>query len=98
MIVAFTHEAERDLEDIGDHIALDDPTRTIGLIRELRAKCLGLADMPNRFPLVPHHAAAGVRRCGHGDYLIFYRVERTQVSILHIQHGARDYLAILFPD
>ncbi len=98
MIVAFTHEAERDLEGIGDHIALDDPARAVGFIRELRSKCLGLATMPNRFPLVPHHAATGVRRCGYGDYLIFYRVEPTQVSILHILHGARDYLAILFPN
>ena len=98
MIVAFTREAERDLEDIGDHIALDDPARAIDFIRELRSKCLGLATMPNRFPLVPYHAAAVVRRCGYGDYLIFYRVEPTKVSILHILHGARDYLAILFPD
>lgn len=98
MIVAFTEAAERDLEDIGDHIALYDPIRAISFIRELRVKCLGLATLPNRFPLVPRHAAAAVRRCGHGDYLIFYRVEPTQVTVLHILHGARDYLAILFPE
>ncbi len=98
MIVAFTHGAERDLENIGDHIALDDPIRAISFIRELRLKCLGLAAMLNRFPLVPRHAAVGVRRCGHGDYLIFYRIELKQVTVLHILHGARDYPAILFPE
>lgn len=96
MIVTFTQAAERDPEDIGDHIALDDPIRAISFIRELRVKCLGLAAMTDRFPLCTRHAATAVRRCGHGNYLIFYRVEPTQVSIPHLLHGARDYLAILF--
>lgn len=97
MIVHLTAEAEHDLETIGDYIARDNPARALSFLQELRAKCLGLADMPERFPLVPRYEAAGVRRRVHRDYLIFYRVEREKVAILHILHGAQNYSAILFP-
>jgi plasmid stabilization system protein ParE len=97
MIVHLSAEAEYDLEVIGDFIARDNPARALSFLRELRSKCLGLADMPERFPLVPRYEATGVRRRGHGDYLIFYRVEAEKVIILHILHGAQNYNAILFP-
>ncbi len=62
MIVHLTAEAEYDLEAIGDYIARDNPARAVSFLHELRAKCLGLADMPERFPLVPRYETAGVRR------------------------------------
>lgn len=98
MIVHLSAEAEEDLERIADYIALDNPARAISFLQELRGKCLALADMPERFPLVPRYEASGVRRRGHGNYLIFYRVESEKVVIVHVLHGAQDYSAILFPN
>jgi toxin ParE1/3/4 len=97
MIVHLSAEAEYDLETIGDYIARDNPARALSFLQELRSKCLGLADMPERFPLVPRYEATGVRRRGHGDYLIFYRVEAEKVTIIHILHGAQNYNTTLFP-
>lgn len=97
MIVQLSAEAEYDLEAIGDHIARDNPARALSFLYELRSKCLGLADMPERFQLVPRYEASGVRRRVHGDYLIFYRVEAGRVTVIHILHGAQNYGAILFP-
>jgi toxin ParE1/3/4 len=97
MRVHLSAEAEDDLEAIGDHIAGDDPARALRFVHELRDKCLGLAELPKRFPLVPRYEESGVRRRVYGDYLIFYRIEAESVVILHILHGARDYGAILFP-
>jgi len=97
MIFHLSAEAEHDLETIGDYIARDNPARAISFLRELRAKCLGLADLPERFPLVPRYEAMGMRRRGHANYLIFYRVEVERVVIIHILHGAQDYGTILFP-
>jgi plasmid stabilization system protein ParE len=97
VIVHLTAEAEYDLETIGDYIARDNPARALTFLHELRSKCLGLADMPERFPLVPRYEATGVRRRIHGDHLIFYRVEAGKVVTLHILHGAQNYSAILFP-
>lgn len=98
MIVYLSAEAEQDLERIADYIALDNPARAVSFLQELRSKCLALADMPERFPLVPRYEASGVRRRGHGNYLIFYRVEPEKVVIVHVLHGAQDYSAILFPN
>jgi toxin ParE1/3/4 len=97
MIVAISAEAERDLEAIGDYIARDNPDRAISYIRELRAKCLALADLPHGFPLVPRYEMQGIRRRVHGQHLIFYRVDADKIIILHVVHGAQDYAAILFP-
>lgn len=95
MIVRFTDEAERDLEDIGDHIAVDDAAVALRFVRTLRERCLTLTDFPHRFPLVERYGTAGMRRCLHGNYLIFYRVEAEAVVIVHVLHGARDYPEIL---
>jgi plasmid stabilization system protein ParE len=98
MIVHFSVEAEQDLEAIGDYIARDNPRRAISFLRELREQCLGLAEMPKRFPLVKRYEAGGVRHRSHGNFLIFYRIEAEKIVIIHILHGAQDYRAILFPD
>ena len=39
-------------------------------------------------------AFAGVRS---GSFLIFYRVGKDTIEIIHILHGARDYEALPFP-
>ncbi|HEX8192424.1 MAG TPA: type II toxin-antitoxin system RelE/ParE family toxin [Allosphingosinicella sp.] len=97
MIVRLTDEAKRDLEAIGDWIARNDPRQAVRFVRALRESCLGLADFPERFPLLPRHEAHGVRHRVHGNYLIFYRVLNDQVVVLHVLHGAVDYAPILFP-
>jgi toxin ParE1/3/4 len=97
MIVFISAEAEHDLEAIGDYIARDNPDRAITYIRELRKKCLALADLPKGFPLVPRYEAQGVRRRVNGNHLIFYRAEPERIVVLHVLHGAQDYAATLFP-
>lgn len=96
MIVVLTQEAEADLDRIGDFIARDNPSRATAFVKELTSQCTGLADLPKRFPLVPRYKHLGVRRRVHGQYLIFYRIERGQIEILKIVHGAIDYEATLF--
>ncbi|MCL2657540.1 MAG: type II toxin-antitoxin system RelE/ParE family toxin [Betaproteobacteria bacterium] len=98
MIVRILPAAEAELEAIGDYIARDNPRRTVSFVRELRDKCLSLADMPLAFPLVPRYANRGVRHRVHGRYQIFYRVagQPERIEVIHILHGARDYAAILF--
>lgn len=97
MIVVLSDTAEQDLERIADHIAIGNRLRALSFIGELRDKCGALAEMPERFPLIPRYETAGVRRRSYGNFLIFYRIERDRVVVLHILHGAQDYLPILFP-
>ncbi|MDK1390158.1 type II toxin-antitoxin system RelE/ParE family toxin [Sinorhizobium sp. 7-81] len=96
MKVRFTTEAKADLQQIGDYIAKDNPSRALSFVDELEQKCLTLATSSKAFPLVPRYEHHGVRRRVHGSYLIFYRVEAEQVVIVHVLHGAMEYAAILF--
>jgi len=98
MIVELAAEANRDLEEIANLIAHDNPPRALTFVRELRAACLGLATFPDRFPLVPRYEASGIRHRVHGNYLIFYRVEQARVVVIHIRHGAMDYAGLLGED
>jgi plasmid stabilization system protein ParE len=98
MNVVFTSEARNDLDRIAAAIAEESPKRAVIFINELRQYCEGLADMPNRFQLVPRYEHTGVRRRVVGNYLVFYRVGARDVEILHILYGARDYAPILFPE
>ncbi|WP_336970767.1 type II toxin-antitoxin system RelE/ParE family toxin [Sphingobium aromaticiconvertens] len=59
MIVSLSAEAEYDLKTIGDYIARDNPVRAITSLQELRTRSLLLAEIPERFPLVPRNAARG---------------------------------------
>ena len=96
MIVELSAEAEHDLETIGDWIARDNPARAAGFVDELLEACLGLADFPERNPLVPRYERHGIRHRVHGNCLIFYRVEARKVIVLHLLHGAMDYAGLLF--
>ena len=96
MNVRLTAEAEADLERIADTIARDNPPRALTFVQELRAACLGLAQFPERFPLVQRYADRGVRHRVHGSYLVFYRVEVDHVTVLHVLHGAMDYAEVVF--
>ena len=98
MRVVIAEEAEIDLEDIADRIAVDSPVRALSFIRELRASRNGLADQPQAWTLVRGYEGRQVRRRVHGAYLIFFQVEATQVVVIRILHGACDFAAILFPD
>lgn len=98
MIVEISAEAERDLETIGDYIAHDNPARAITFMRELRSKCLDLADLPSGFPLIRRYEHLGIRRRLHGNYLIFYRAEVERIVVLHILHSAMDYARVLFAE
>nr|WP_284504017.1 type II toxin-antitoxin system RelE/ParE family toxin [Caballeronia sp. GAWG2-1] len=91
--------AEADLEAIGDYIARDNSRRALSFVRELRDKCMSLADMPLAYPLVPRYEDCGMRHCFHGSYQIFYRLtgQPERIDVIHVLHGARDIAPILFP-
>jgi plasmid stabilization system protein ParE len=98
---------ERRLERLDGAIALgladaeagrggDNPTRPDSFVEELLDRCLALADTPRAFPLVPRYERFGIRRCVHGNYLIFYRLQPEQIEVIHVLQGARDIEVLLF--
>jgi toxin ParE1/3/4 len=98
MKVFFAPAAKLDLLSIGEHIGQENPDRAVSFVDELIDHCYTLAELPRRYPLVPRYEHWGIRRCVHGNYLIFYRVREDAVDIVHVLHGAMDYESMLFPD
>lgn len=91
MRVVISRDAERDLEQIADFIAEDNPLRAASFVVELNDKARDLGSFPERFPIAPQLEHLGIRRRSYGSYLIFYRIEPDRVVVLRYLHGARDY-------
>ena len=96
MKVVNTAAAKADLLAIRRTIETDNPTRAVSFVEELLDRCLALAYTPRAYPLVPRYERFGIRRCVHGNYLIFFRLQPEQIEIIHVLQGARDIEAILF--
>lgn len=94
MKVVLSVQAEKDLEEIGDYIAADNPSRAASFVRKLRDRCKKLATSPLAYAVRPE-LGRDIRCCAHGNYLILFRSSRQQVLIARIVHGARDYHALL---
>jgi toxin ParE1/3/4 len=96
MRVVITAAAKADLLAIRRTIETDNPTRALSFVEELLDRCLALADTPRAYPLVPRYERYEIRRCVHGRYLIFYRLQPEQIEVIHILQGARDFEVMLF--
>ncbi len=90
MKVVITAAAKADLLAIRRYIEADNPTRALSFVEELLDRCLALADTPGAYPLVPRYERFGIRRCVHGEDLIFYRLQPEQIEVIHVLQGARD--------
>jgi toxin ParE1/3/4 len=84
-----TPEAEKDLDEITDFIAADDPVAANRLIDSIEQKCQALAEMPGvgrgREELAPNLRSSHV-----GKYVIFYRPEDEGIEVIRVIHGHRD--------
>lgn len=95
MQVVFTEQAEIDLEEIGDYIAADNPSRAVSFVQEIRKHCTRIATSPFGYVARPE-LGEGIRSCTHERYLILFQPSDRDVLIVRIIHGARD-LRVLFP-
>ena len=90
----FTPQAEIDLEEVGDHIALDNPRRAISFIREIRQHCEKIADGSHHYAVRPDLGDT-IRICAHGNYLIVFEPFDDGALILRVLHGARNVPGIV---
>ncbi len=92
--VVFSPKAERDLEDIADYIAADNPGRAASFVRELRERCFALRTLPASARPFPQ-LAPDAHILPYRNYVIIYRNLARYVSIERVLHGARDITAII---
>ena len=86
--LTFSPEAAADLEEIGDYIAKDNPTRALSFLDELENYCYQSAERPEAFPK-REDLAPGLRMAVYGNYLILFRIQAQEIRIERIVHGAR---------
>ena len=85
-----TPQAEADLEEIGDYIALDNPLRAVSFIREIREHCEKIGEGPQHYVARPE-LGAQLRSCAHGNYVIFFEPFEDGALILRVLQGARNF-------
>ena len=95
MNISFSPRAARDLEEIGDYIARDNPLRAVSFLNELLETCGKIAAAPLSFEARPD-IGPNIRRTVPGRYLIFYTVQPSAVLVERILHGARNWVARCF--
>ncbi len=81
-------KAVRDLESIGDFIALDNPARALSFTEEIAEFCGTIVERPQAFQR-RDDLAQGLRQAIHGRYVIFFTTDDNGVVIERILHGAR---------
>jgi toxin ParE1/3/4 len=92
MRLRFSRRSEIDLEEIGDYVANDSPRNAANFVAKLRDACQRIGRMPAGYRLRPE-LGEGVRSSAFRSYTIFFVVERDEVLIVRILHGARDITA-----
>ena len=86
MAIRWTRGALRNLQDLFDYIAADDPVRAASFARELKDKIERLDAFPG---LGQPGLLPGTRELVlHANYRVIYRVKGTEVQVLRIQHHA----------
>jgi toxin ParE1/3/4 len=96
MQLLVTSLAAFDLEEIGDHIAQDNPIRAGSFVAELHAHCEKICLNPGGYRRRPE-LSDDLRSCAHGNYVTFFDSMTEQVTIVRILHGARDIPEALKP-
>ena len=84
----FSSLAERDLEEIADYIARDNPLRALSFIHELREHCRKIITFPKAASLC-EELGQGIRFVPFGRYLIFYSEHPDKVRIERILSSFR---------
>jgi toxin ParE1/3/4 len=89
--VEITPSAERDLEEIWDYIAHDNPGIATDFILRIEEHIYSLERSPERCPLIPENQILGTsyRHLLYGQYRTIFRITSTSVYILRVIHGAR---------
>jgi plasmid stabilization system protein ParE len=97
--VLWAEDAARDLEQIVEYVAIDNPAAAQQLLSRIRAAAGDLVLFPERGRVVPELVARGVslyRELAIRPYRLVYRASEGQVFVLVVFDGRRDFADVLF--
>ncbi len=87
MRIIWTKKAVRDLVDIGEYIALDNPVKARELIRKFVGRVKQAANFPQSGRVVPELRDRTIRELIEGHYRIVYKVQKNSISIIQVFEG-----------
>src|ERR1700681_1305887 len=89
--VRIAKEAEGDVQEMHDLIALDKKKAAAKWVRDFYRHSRSLATFPLRYEVMPEAESLGRlwRHIIFGNYRIIYRVDGNQVTVLRVVHAAR---------
>ncbi len=87
--VEISAEAERDLEQIADYIARDNPVAAEAWVAKLVLVARSAGAYPRAGRVVPEWRDPSVREVFLRTYRIIYRVEATRIVVLTVLEGRR---------
>lgn len=87
--VSRTRTALRDLDEIWDYIARDNPDAASQLIDRVAERCCLYAEQPLLGAACPQ-LATDLRQFPVGNYVVFYRPLEDGMLVVRVLHGARD--------
>lgn len=85
----WTQRARRDLREIGDYIAVDNPAAARRHVERLRTRARQAAEHPQSGRRVPELNRDDLRELIEGNYRIVYRVNEQKVEVLTVFEGHR---------
>jgi toxin ParE1/3/4 len=88
MNVRFTHKAKADLDQLHSFISRENPAVASRLVTRLLELSWALADNPKEGRKTDE-PGVHVLIVARLNYLIFYRLTKTEIQILHIRHTSR---------
>lgn len=89
MKLIYSPSFNKDLIEIADYIAADNPRRAFSYAVEIRNKCRSLLIAPEGGRL-RNDLRLGLRSIPHGSYVIFYSLSNAEIRIERVLHSARD--------
>jgi toxin ParE1/3/4 len=85
---------ERDLEEIADWIAEDNPRRAVTFVQEIREAFRRIGEGPFHYQLRPD-IGEDARPSVVGNYVVLFRIDDPAVRIERVGYGGRDLPSIL---
>ena len=90
--IVWTHQARSALDEIVAYIAESSIQSAQAILEEALGAAEGLATFSERGRIVPELDESSVREVFVANYRLLYEVTTTEVRILGILHGARDFM------
>ncbi|HRH11933.1 MAG TPA: type II toxin-antitoxin system RelE/ParE family toxin [Bacteroidia bacterium] len=87
--INWTKKSLKDLKAINDYISLDSSFYAARFISKIIKRVDQLIDFPESGRIVPEKNIPEIRELIEGNYRIFYRLRKENITILRIHNAAR---------